>query len=143
MLTIKDILHIPYPEEQKELKPGYTVLNIAKNIQHILEEKHFNYLSNSIYRINLDGNEYTIDGKYELDHKTPRLIVIYVPKVPKKIRLAPALVLKTKSPFISEHLYASFEEADECLGGLDSFIIWPAPPIGQDGFYEFSEEDWK
>lgn len=142
MLTIKDILHIPYPEEQKELKPGYTVLNIAKNIQHILEEKHFNYLSNSIYRINLDGNEYTIDGKYESDHETPRLIVIYVPKVPKKIRLAPALMKGIDGSIILvPELCHSFEQVKSKTNNTK--IIWPAPPIGPDGFYEFSDEEWK
>lgn len=154
MLTIKDILHIPYPEEQKELKPGYTVFDFFSLSYIELDYSNFSECRN--YPIEVKGKNFKINGVYSREDNFPSLIVIDVPKVLKKIRLAPALLQRDRNagerpfmftedyylPFRSTHCYDSFKQAREMISS-DVKIIWPAPPIGPDGFYEFSEEDWK
>lgn len=142
MLTIKDIIHIPYPEEQKELKPGYTVLDLKNNKTIVLKNSNFDH-DDDPYILVIDDENFTRSGKINSSDFVPVLIVIDVPKVPKKIRLAPALYKSSPNKTsVTGMLFESLEQAKNYFA-KNQKIIWPAPQIGPDGFYEFSDEDWK
>ena len=143
-MKIEDILKIPYPEQQKEIKPGYTVIHIRSGEIFLLDEYKFLKKHQSDYPIIADDRSFTIDGKSFAENKYPDLIVIDVPKEPEPVvKMAPALVKWSDGRIsIRDELFTSFIEAKHAQDS-STRIIWPAPPRNAEGFYEYKESDWK